>query len=332
MNRLGIASIAALALATTALLGAPAAGAAAKTESTPALRIASFDARGTGGWVLGVSAGRVSKGPTGVAMTTHGPHHGEVSYIGVKGRLTADDRIVERWPGLGHIAVRFEETSKTVLSTHALKGCKVEGQAAILKGVFRGTIEFHGERGYTTVARRSARGEIVAIPREVCKRDKHPSPPHEPATQPGIEFVLAGRDLAGGSLEFSAFRLDRSFGGAAPTAEFEATYTRERHGLLTVARTEVSDEGADALTLTAPHGKPTEATVNPPAPFSGAGAFKLESPTKASWTGDLSVEIPILGDVSLTEPSFKAGACAAHCTKTFPNGAEFGFLTHSLLH
>ena len=88
---------------------------------------------------------------------------------------------------------------------------------------------------------------------------------------------------------------------------------------------------AGLFSLTAPDGTPTEATVKPPAPFSGTATFKLESPTTASWTGDLSVELPTLGTVDLAEPGFQAGACAAQCTKTFPDGAEIGFLTASRL-
>lgn len=190
--------MATLALAAAALFGTPAAGAASprQVESTPALRIASFDAHGSGGWVLGVSAspGRGKGSPGSIGLTTHGPHHEEVDYIGLKAQVTPDGRIVANAPRLGRIAVGFEETSETVLDVHPRKGCTVEGRSTIRKGVFRGAIEFHGERGYTTVARRSARGEIVDIPREVCKRRKHRRrPPHQPGGDSRVEYLLAAR-------------------------------------------------------------------------------------------------------------------------------------------
>ena len=39
----------------------------------------------------------------------------------------------------------------------------------------------------------------------------------------------------------------------------------------------------------------TEATLEPPAPFSGSATFHLDTPKTASWTGDLAVELPGLG-------------------------------------
>lgn len=331
--RLGTASIVALALL-AALIGAPAAAAKPATEVFPAARIAFLKAKGTNGWHLQVSAvlpsGKKAKQPIG--FFTAGPHREEVSYTGSEGRVSGDGLIAGRVPGIGRIAVRFEQTSEQPVTYGAEGGCKVEGKSAVLKGIFRGKIEFHGEGGYTTVQRSSAPGTIEVHPRIVCPRPKNL--PHQPtADGEGTEYLLAGRDEGdGGSLTLAAFATGLKIPGAGSLTSFSATYTH-RHGKLLIAATTraAGEEGKANFSLTAPSGLPTEATVAPPAPFSGTATFKLESPTTASWTGDLSVEVPTLGTVNLAEPGFWAGACATECTKTFPPGVKIGLLTSSRL-
>jgi hypothetical protein len=99
---------------------------------------------------------------------------------------------------------------------------------------------------------------------------------------------------------------------------------------LTIASRTTSGGGEGGLSLSAPNGMPSEATVEPPAPFSGRAAFGLESPTVATWTGDLSVELATLGRVGLVEPGFRAGACqGSKCTETFPPGVEINLQNSS---
>lgn len=323
------------ALALLAALAGPAAaatGAPSKTRVRPEQRFADFTAHGTNGWRLQITAilasGRSDHRQIG--FYTRGPHHEEVSYLGPKGRATADGEIVGTLPGLGRVAVRFEQTSETPVTFVPEKGCKAEGKSATLRGVFRGTIELHGEGGYTTVERQSAPGQIEVTPKQVCRLPKHHRPPpHETLEELNIEYLSAGREMSGGSLSFDAFGTGLKLAGGDPATDFSATYTHKRGKLTIFASTRILGEEKGLFSLTAPEGTPTEATVDPPAPFSGAATFKLESPTKASWTGDLSVEIPTLGTVSLTEPGFWAGACEAHCTKTFPKGLRIGFFTGS---
>jgi hypothetical protein len=328
--RLGTASIVALALL-AALVETPAAGAATKTRVRPGESLVVVDARGSNGWRLQVTA-LVPTGKTGrrpIGFFTRGPHHEEVQYYGAEGRATEDGLIAAKAPGLGRVAVRFEQTSETPVTDVPQRGCKVEGKGAMLKGVFRGRIELHGEGGYTTVERQSAPGWIeVSVP-EVCRRPKHRSkPPKQTAEEADIEYLSAGRDEGNGaSLTFHAFAWGLKSPGEGQLTSFTASYTHKRGKLTVFATTEVLGKEAGLFSLTAPSGTPTEATVDPPAPFSGTGTFKLESPTTASWTGDPSVEIPTVGTVNLAEPGFWAGACAAHCTRTFPEGLQIGFFT-----
>ncbi len=324
----------ALSLAIALSVAPSVAAAKPKERVEPASRLAVFNAKGSKRWRLQVTT-LVQSGKTGrqsIGFFTRGPHHEEVQYLGAKGRATADGLIEGRLPGIGRVAVRFEQTSEEPVTFVPERGCKAEGESATLNGVFRGRIELHGEGGYTTVDRRSAPGRIEVTPRVVCPAAQHHSrPPKATAEEAGVEYLGAGRKEAnGGSLAFDAWATGLGRGGH-PITDFSATYTHKRGSLTIFAATSILAEEQGVFSLTAPEGTPTEATVDPPAPFSGSAAFKLESPTTMSWTGDLNVEVPTLGRVNLTEPGFWAGACATHCTKTFPPGTSIGFFTFARL-
>jgi hypothetical protein len=326
------ALIAALALL-AALVGAPTAAAKGRAggEVQPPQSFVFITMPGSNGWHLQLSLLVSKKGSQSIGVFARGPHEEEVAYLGVKARIGENETIEAKVPGLLHLALQFHETSRTPVDFE-FQGCKAEGKALILKGIFRGTIAFHGEGGYTTVKGRSARGRVEVQPRVICPPRKHQPRPTKPGPEDlGVEYLLAGREEAGGgSLEFSAFATGLALPGSGPLTNFSATYTHRRGKLTIFASTKKFGEEKGLFSLTAPEGTPTEATVTPPAPFSGSATFKLESPTTASWTGDLSVEIPTLGTVSLAEPGWWAGACAAHCTKTFPPGLSIGFGTAEL--
>src|SRR5262249_12777556 len=151
------------------------------------------------------------------------------------------------------------------------RGCKVEGMGATLKGIFRGTIELHGEGGYTTVERRSAHGQIEVTAREICRRPKHH---RRLATktpgEAGIEDPAAARDEGNGSsLTFDAFGTGLKASSGSPFTDFSATYRHKRGRLRVFASTTILAEEQGLFSLTAPSGTPTEGTVDPPAPFSG---------------------------------------------------------------
>ncbi len=56
-------------------------------------------------------------------------------------------------------------------------------------------------------------------------------------------------------------------------------------------------------------------------------ARQIAAPTAASWTGDLSVEIPTLGNVFLAAPGTWSTLCEdATCTETLPPGTRFSLL------
>lgn len=319
------ASIAALALL-AALVGAPTAAARAGGEVRPSQSSIFVMIPASHGWHLQLTAVVGKKGSRQIGVYARGPHEEEVSYLGVKGNVTEDGTIDAKVPGLLHVAVQFEQTAETPVEFE-FEGCKVEGQASTRRGIFRGTIAFHGEGAYTKFKTRSAHGQIEVDPRVRCPKRKHvPHQPKQNLEDLGVEYLEAGREERKGDwISFSASGTGLMLPGSGPVTDFSASYIHRRGKLTVFASTRALGEEKGLFSLTAPEGTPTEATVDPPAPFSGSATFKLESPTTASWTGDLNVEIPTLGKVSLAEPGFWAGACAASCTKTFAPGFKVGF-------
>jgi hypothetical protein len=96
---------------------------------------------------------------------------------------------------------------------------------------------------------------------------------------------------------------------------------------LVLGRADHLEEGAAGRVLGRPPASPKKRPSNRRSPFSGSGLFKLGSPTKASWTGDLGVEIPTLGVVGLTGPKSSSALCiGTECTKASPSTTEFGWI------
>jgi hypothetical protein len=137
----------------------------------------------------------------------------------------------------------------------------------------------------------------------------------------GYESLSASRKLESGALTFDALSLPVPLRGSPPTqwVEFTASYARRLHGMWFSASTRVGAESAEGFAVSPSTGTPGEATVEPPAPFKGSAEFTLESPSVASWTGNLRVPIPTLGTVALTGPDFKPTLCGSGgCTNTAP--------------
>ena len=303
----------------------------AKTRVHPEMTLISFHVPGTKGWRLSVSteiSGKAKRQKIGVEA--HGPEDESVGYEGVHARVGADGTIAARLPGLGRIDVRFEQSHERAIEFIAPKNCTGDGPLVARRGLFRGTIEFHGERGYTEVARRSARGEILETPRQVCRdTERHIRPIGGGSAEPRRLHALVVGGPPDNHLRFTATSFPPGpapSGQSSPTVYFDAYYTMHRNGIVVFARADAAGGSAKFSILEAP-GAPTEATVEPPAPFAGSATFRLESPTTASWSGDLSVEVPILGKIDLTGPRFWSGLCTGTtCTETLPSGPGLGLL------
>jgi len=195
------------------------------------------------------------------------------------------DRIDARLPGVGLISLRFHQHNRNRSAVRSRKG------------VFVGFVKIRGERDYTTAESRHVRGEIVRECPGRCHRRAVAR-----ASAAAIESVSADTDRGRGTLSFTAF----AFPFAPDEPVFVASLVRINREMGIFTSQGALSEDPGALEIATP---PRSATVDPPAPFTGSATFQQESAKDFSWTGDLAVELPGIGEVSLAGPKFETELC-----------------------
>lgn len=181
---------------------------------------------------------------------------------------------------------------------------RCEGRPRITRwGAFAGTIRFRGERGFARARVRRATGSISANPRWKCERRRTASGPEPPALRripwaaendEPVVWELVDRRR---HLEVEAFSIGR--GNEFSLTAFAASM-RERRGRMRIKRT-AFELGADKEF--AYDESLTNATIAPPPPFAGKGAFERRK-GRDSWTGTLSVVLPGTPRISLIGKRF----------------------------
>jgi hypothetical protein len=183
---------------------------------------------------------------------------------------------------LGEIAVTFHRSgqAKVVRSR-----CGRPRAAQVDAGFYEGTIEFHGEQGYTDVEATSAPGDVRFLLGLLC-----PGPSGR-----------TGRNLPGAELDVqSASPFDPSLSvtknrPGAP-AHFEVGVLEKREGIV-ISRFAGLVAPARSFQYDT---KAQTAAVKPPAPFSGSGTFRHTANPASRWSGNLTVDLPGRSDVLLT--------------------------------
>ncbi len=228
--------------------------------------------------------------------------------------------------------LRFDQAEVKKEADRAEPGCTVAGETLVRKGTFRGRIKLDDRKSFGQLNLSESPGTITDFPAETCPASKPgastdgagATAEEESSTGALSTSLHVGRKLDGGDLSFDVETYPAGLVGdkGAPQFDFVASYFKTRRGLSSFATVQASLVRR-GFGLTAAG----EATVDPPAPFSGSAIFKLESATTASWSGDLAADIPTLGKVSLTGPGTWSTLCqGAHCTDTVPSGIGFGLL------
>ncbi len=201
---------------------------------------------------------------------------------------TRDADIHARFPGVGLVSTHFEPSGSTSRTPAICGG----GPSIRQDGVFRGTIKFRGERGFTRAKVDSARGFFFREPKENCKGKGHSGQNSKPIY----------------SLVFVASKSPPESEFAGSTSYF-AVELKDRHGMRSSRVAAASSRSGTGFEMTGPANRPEAATVSPPTPFSGAASFHSTSGLSAEWTGDLMVELPGAGSVHLAGPQFRSQLC-----------------------
>jgi hypothetical protein len=229
--------------------------------------------------------------------------HSAATYV-VHSPATPDADIHARFPGVGLVSTHFEPSGSTSRTPAICGG----GPAIREGGVFRGTIKFRGERGFTRIDTDSARGFFFREPKESCKGKSHSGQ----SSRPGYSLT-ARTKVPGGLLGFVASKSPPDSEFAGFTGYF-AIELKDRHGMRVSRVAAASSRSGVGFEMSGPANRPEAAVVSPPAPFSGTASFSSTSDTTAQWTGDLAVELPGAGMVRLASPRFRSQLCfGRHC-------------------
>ena len=235
-----------------------------------------FTLRGSHGFKILVAK---AVGGFGVRLTASRRHTAvEYETFDVANR-TGREGIEAEFGGRGRVRVTFHPI-RTGPRPSAIAGlrpnCKDVGGSKDLVGIFTGKIEFRGERGYTRVRVRRARGH-AGTTRVRCTNPE----PLDP-TMPGPQVISASREseFTAGS---DALRTIRSLDGPDLVSALQlgdlgsdgvpfAAKVREERRLMTIKRVAVARGPAGSLTL-GPESRAV--TASPPWPFSGAATLSV---------------------------------------------------------
>lgn len=182
----------------------------------------------------------------------------------------------------GRVSVRFDPRGKPDVR----RGCGGI-KTKIQRGTYEGKIRFKGEHGYTKVRTRKAKG-AVSVTRITFRSRRGSCGPSSPdvglrAATGNFKLAFSAAKYAGGKVTFSGLIQERK----GRVEIFRSAFARGPAGSFTYD---------DAL---------TEASVDPPAPFSGSATYADGSPP--IWTGNLAARVPgRRGKIRLTGPTFTA--------------------------
>lgn len=273
-----------------------------------------FRLKSSNGYEIGVSSASNSRE---VSVALLQPRGTAFALYLVARREHGERGFEAKLPGIGRIAVEFRRRGK-VRKLPLFPGC--EGRPSRReRGVFVGTINFHGERGYTEVAAARARGTITRTFRETCKVESGADEKAEAGELRPTGRLIASEPRTG--VAFAATAYDSGPREGAPFLDYWASQFSRGHGLK-VFRV-VSVELSRLESFTAQHsGRMATARAEPPAPFSGAADFAIEPGGAVSWNGDLSVTFPGTGPIPLAGERFQAQLCVGRKCSGDKLGAE----------
>jgi hypothetical protein len=290
----------------------------------------SFELKGTNGYWVEVTAEREAGEKRATVTVTARHDRPKVESTGVsytvEGPMSWRGGFAANLPGLGRIQVGFDQKRVRKTAEHGGPVC-TNSTETFREGTFRGTISFRGEGGFTTVHGTRTSGYVKEARRRVCKEIEG-GWFEEGTGEPKSALLSVDGPEAPGSptVDFSTSGYPESepptTSGGIPEVTFAATYSTEKRGIQILGFTYL-DTVSNYFRVPGPVGVIDDATVTPPAPFSGTGTYHVESPTAAAWTGDLTVRFPgAIGTVPLTGEGFTACLCegfgATKCTGAPP--------------
>jgi hypothetical protein len=289
-------------LVTLVALLAAVAPSAIADEALPKGAEGTFQLQGTNGYkVFGLIGSTGKARASGLLALSVSNRAGDATYI-VRGEVTKEHVHFDLGL-LGEIDVAVQPTGRMeTVGSECGRSTRLEGEEYV------GTIDFHGEEGFTEV-------EASRAPLRL---------------EPFFDFVCAGtvgvgttegRGLPGVQIDVESnegprLKLDQNHPGAPVVYE---AHLSEKEGEIHVMRTVTGRLGAGALR----YGSSLDsASFDPAAPFSGSATYRGRRPWhearpgEGTWRGDLKVDFPGHAGVRLAGPAFSASIVPARRTES----------------
>lgn len=234
-----------------------------------------------------------------VSLVVQG-HHAAVQYF-AKG-AAGEGRIKARFGDLGRVALRFHPRGKAHLRKERESNCH-GGDSLIQPGVFVGKLAFEGEQDYTGIHASRIKGAVTHTKRQVCKNSGS-----EEGFPSSVKWTVVSAAAEENETSFNASKIELKSKPGLDGTNFNATVVESPQPGFSVFRSILATaEDSDAFSFVTSHGHVTEATVTPPAPFSGTATYKRAVAKESeTWVGSLAGDFPGLGTVSLAGPEFCA--------------------------
>lgn len=268
-----------------------------------------FTVQGTNGYSITVSGeGRSGSGRGGGEIEISvKSRDADVVYLG-RGTFTPTGMNAS-FGHLGKLSVRFRPSGKVSRVRVPKKCLKERPPIAMARlGTFVGSFRFRGKRGYTEVSAHRMRGGIgdpLAIEGGKPECEWHATAAEKKEEEESIQLTASSK---ASGVSFSAAPLFGSWGGKR-SARFKgddlfiASQSERAKGVQLILRVVAAAGPPDDFVFDTAL---TSATVTPPSPFTGSASFQRNADGSTSWTGSLSVPVPGLGTVGLTEPGYQS--------------------------
>jgi hypothetical protein len=220
--------------------------------------------------------------------------HASASAVLYFARATVTDTSIKADLGsVGKIDVNFVPSGEARRERPACGGKPV----AVDSGRYAGTIEFHGEQGYSEAHASGAPGDAKFVLSLVCGESHDEGfGGHSPGA------LLRAHSRGGARFEFEARKNSPS-----RVARFSASIS-ERRGALLIDRAVTAVGKPSAFDYDVPAGT---AAVEPPAPFGGSAGYGRTIDGRVTWHGNLSVDFPGRAGVRLTGAGTRASLVRA---------------------
>jgi hypothetical protein len=263
---------------------APAAG--ARTVPTPDPGIAIFKVRASHGYEVRVFASRSPDGTGSIAVFATNARSAAIYRF----PATVTAEIVQADLGsLGRVSVKAVPADR---KPAVLRSCNGEETRKITAVRYEGTIDFHGEEGFTDVEATGGPFDYRTFQEFACAEEGgRPAGKSLPGARLGVHRLPESNELMLGATQLRP--------GAA--TEVWVQIDEGPEGFETTRATGVQ-AGPDALEFDP---QLRSATLSPPTPFAGHAIYRRGAPPARRWTGNLTVDLPGDSDYPLTGPELR---------------------------